>query len=233
MRETSLNAIAITVFALTFSALLGPAFNVPPSVPAIAVFGILGLATLDTFQWQGQGSTILADWLAGRSSARRERILHHEAGHFLVAYLLGIPIAGYALSAWEAFQQKQKSQGGVRFADAELAEQLQRGTLSSLMLDRYCTVWMAGIAAEVWVYGRAEGGSEDRAKVNLTLRQVQRPSSEWKLKENWALLQARTLLETHQSAYQALVAAMERRASVAECCQAIEQNVQGLTAPSC
>lgn len=226
MRETSLNAIAITVFALTLSALLGPLLNVPPSVPAIAVFGILGLATLDTFQWQGQGSTILADWLAGHSATRRDRILHHEAGHFLVAYLLGIPVAGYALSAWEAFQQKQTSQGGVRFADTTLAEQLQTKTISSVLLDRYCTVWMAGIAAEVLRYGRAEGGAEDRAKIHLTLRQVQRPPSELKLKENWALLQARTLLENHQPAYQALVSAMEQRSSVAECYQIIEQNLQ-------
>lgn len=227
MRETSLNAIALTVFLITFSALLGPVLNIPPAVPAIAVFAFLGLATLDTFQWQGQGTTILSDWLAGATPEKRDRILHHEAGHFLIAHLLGIPVSGYALNAWEAFRQGQSAQGGVRFADQELASQLQQGTLSSQLLDRYCTVWMAGIAAEILVYGNAQGGAEDRTKIRAILTQLRRPPSEYNLKENWASLQAKNLLQIHQPAYEALVAAMAKRTPIDECYRIIEQS--GLT----
>jgi hypothetical protein len=225
MKQTSLNVIAISVFAITLSTLVGPLFNLPPAVPAIATFCLLGLATLDSFQWQGQGGTILLDLLAGSSKQRRDRILHHEAGHFLAAHLLGIPVTGYALNAWEAFRQGQSAQGGVRFEDEKLASQLQNGTISAQLLDQYCIVWMAGIVAENLVYGSAEGGAEDRSKISAIFTQLRRPSAEIKLKQNWGLLQAKTLIESHKSAYEALVQAMEKRATVAECCGIIQQNL--------
>ncbi len=225
MKETSLNIIAISIFAITVSILLGPLFNLPEAVPAIATFCLLGLATLDTFQWQGQGGTILLDLLAGTSKQRRDRILHHEAGHFLVAHLLGIPVTGYALNAWEAFKQGQSAQGGVRFEDEQLALQLQNGTLSAQLLDRYCTVWMAGIVAENFVYGNAEGGAEDRTKINAILTQLRCPSSEIQLKQNWGSLQAKNLIESHKLAYESLVAAMEKRATIDECYRIIQENL--------
>ncbi|MGK7920960.1 MAG: ATP-dependent Zn protease [Trichodesmium sp.] len=224
MKQTSLNIIAIGIFLLTMSTLLGPIFNVSPLIPAIATFSILVLATIDTLGWQGQGSMILIDLVEGTSSERRDRIISHEAGHFLVAYLLEIPVSGYALSAWEAFRQGQSAQGGVRFDDQKLALELQKGVISDKLLDRYFTVWMAGIAAEDLVYGNSEGGGEDRGKISAILRELKRPG-ESKLKQSWASLQARTLLENNQSAYQALVKAMKERAPVSDCCQAIQQHL--------
>lgn len=224
MRQTSLNLIAIGIFVITMSSLLGPMFNVSPLIPAIATFSLLVAATIDTLGWQGQGGAIIIDLVEGASSERRDRIIRHEAGHFLVAYLLKIPVSGYALSAWEAFKQGQSAQGGVRFEDQELAAQLQKGMISEQLIDRYCTVWMAGIAAEDLVYGNAEGGVEDRGKITAILTQLKRPA-ESQLKQSWASLQARSLLESHQSAYQALVEAMTKRASVSDCYQAIEQHI--------
>ena len=223
MRQTSLNIIAIGIFVITMSSLLGPIFNVSPVYSAIATFSVLVLAAIDTLAWQGQGSMIIVDLVEGRSSERRDRIICHEAGHFLVAYLLEIPIGGYALSAWEAFRQGQSAQGGVRFDDQKLTAQLQKGIISEQLVDRYCTVWMAGIAAEDLVYGNAEGGAEDRAKITAILTQLKRPR-ESQLKQSWASLQARSLLENHQSAYKALVKAMKERAPVSDCYQAIQQH---------
>lgn len=224
MRQTSLNIIAIGIFVMTMSSLLGPIFNISPFYIAIATFSVLVLATIDTLGWQGQGSMILVDLVAGTSSEKRDRIICHEAGHFLVAYLLEIPISGYALNAWEAFRQGQSSQGGVRFDDQKLAAQLHSGVISSQLVDRYCTVWMAGIAAENLVYGNAEGGAEDRTKITAILRQLKRPG-ESKLKQSWASLQARNLLENHQSAYKALVKAMTERSSVSDCYQTIKEHL--------
>lgn len=222
MRTTSLNLIAISVFCITLSALLSPVLNISPFIPASVTCFLLGVATLDIFQFQGQGANLLVDWLAGTSASTRERILHHEAGHFLVAYLMEIPIQGYALNGWEAFKQGLKAQGGVQFADQRLWEQLQQGQLSSRVLDRYCTVWMAGIAAETLVFQKAEGGREDREKITAIWTQLNRPMTEAKVKERWAILQAKTLIQNHETTYYRLVEAMKNKASVEECYQIIK-----------
>jgi hypothetical protein len=222
MSQLSINLIAISVFLMTFSVLLGPLINLSPAIPAVTTLTVLGLATVDSFSWQGQGGTLLLDWIARMTSAEhRERIVKHEAGHFLVAHLLGIPISGYAINAIDAFKQGQSAQGGVQFDDRQLNEQLQRGQLTAQMLDRYCTVWMAGIAAEAIAYEQATGGAEDRMKLQAVLAKISTPINA-ELKARWASLQARTLIESNIKAYEALVTAMEQRASVAEC-QAIIQ----------
>ncbi|NWF60311.1 MAG: ATP-dependent Zn protease [Fischerella sp.] len=225
MSKTALNLIAISVFVMTLSSLLGPLFNLSPTVPALATFTILGIATLDAFSLQGKGGNILLDWIAGFSPEHRERIIHHEAGHFLVAYLLGIPVVGYTLSAWEAWRQKQPGQGGVSFDDEELASQLEKGTLSAQMLDRYCTVWMAGITAETLVYKNAEGGADDQTKLAGVLKSLGFSAFACDQKQRFCALQAKTLLQENWSVYQALVDAMRQRATVAECIKMMNEKL--------
>lgn len=217
MNDTSLNIIAITLFTLVMTSLLGPLLHIPPSVPAIATVTILGVATLDNFNWGGRGSALLLDWAASFSPQHRERVVRHEAGHFLVAHQLGIPITGYTLTAWDAFRQGQPGLGGVSFDTQRIEEELQTGQLSAQWVDRYCTLWMAGIAAETLIYGEAEGGADDRTVLRSLLSQLRQPGSVIEQKERWAILQAKTLLETHRPGYDALVEAMTRRASVEEC----------------
>ena len=77
MSKTALNLIAISVFAMTLSVLLGPLINLSPAVVAIATFTVLGLATLDSFTWQGQGATLLLDWLANLDQKHRDRVEPH------------------------------------------------------------------------------------------------------------------------------------------------------------
>ncbi|BDI20031.1 hypothetical protein ANSO36C_58330 [Nostoc cf. commune SO-36] len=217
MSQTSLNLVAISIFLMTLSVLLGPFLNLSPAVPAIATFTILSIATLDSFSLQGKGGTIFLDWIAGFSSEHRDRIVHHEAGHFLVAYLLGIPVTGYTLSAWEAWKQGQPGQGGVSFNDGELASQLEAGKISAQMLDRYCTLWMAGIAAETLVFKNAEGGTDDKSKLIGVLAILGFSESAYQQKLRFHALQAKTLLEENWSSYEALVNAMRQRTSVEDC----------------
>lgn len=223
MSQTSLNLIAISIFTITLSTLLGPLFNLSPTIPAIATFSLLGLATLDNFGFGGKGGNLLLDTLASFSPQHRDRIIRHEAGHFLVAHLMGIPVTGYTLSAWEALKQKQPGLGGVSFDDQELASQLAKGSISAQMLDRYCTVWMAGGVAEDLVYSNTEGGADDLQKIKTVLTPLGFSATAQEQKQRFAALQARTLLQNNWSAYEALVNTMKQRADVAECCQAIEQ----------
>ncbi len=222
MSQTALNLVAISIFLMTVSTILGPLIHLSPAVPAVATFTILGIATLDSFSLQGKGGNLVLDWIAGFSPAHRERIIHHEAGHFLVAYSLGIPVAGYTLSAWEAFKQGQPGQGGVSFDDAEISLQLQSGKITAQMLDRYCTVWMAGIAAESLVYDNAEGGGDDKIKLAAVLKSLGFSESIFEQKQRFCALQAKTILQENWSAYETLVKTMRDRASVVECLRVIE-----------
>lgn len=226
MSKTALNLTAISIFLMTMSSLLGPLFHFSPTVPAIATFAILGIATFDAFSLQGKGGNLLIDSIAGFSPEHRERIIHHEAGHFLVAYLLDIPVVNYTLSAWETLKQRQPGQGGVSFDDGELASQLERGTISAQIVDRYCTIWMAGIAAEILVYKNCEGGVDDKGKLSIVLRNLGFSEAICEQKQRFCSLQAKTLLQENWSAYQALVNAMRQRATVAECRNAIAQAAQ-------
>ena len=223
MPQLSLNLVAISIFVVTIASLLGPIVHLSPIFPAIVTAGFLGLAAVDTFSWQGQGSTLMLDWLAGFSTQHRARVTRHEAGHFLVAHLLGIPVTGYTLSAWEALRQGYPGEGGVRFDSQELDAELAEGKLSAQLLNRYCTIWMAGIAAETLIYGDVEGGGDDRQKLEGVIAQLPIAPQEREQKPRWATLQAKTLLESHTEAYAALLSAMEARSSVEACVSAIEQ----------
>ena len=220
MSQVAINLIAISVFVMTMSTLLGPLFNISQTIPAIATFTVLGVASIDNFAWEGKGGNLILDSIARFSPKYRERIVHHEAGHFLVASLLGVSVTGYTLSAWEALQQNQSGQGGVSFDDRELAQQLETGNISAQMLDRYCTVLMAGIAAEKLVYDEVEGGADDKTKLGAILNSLGFSPINNKQKLRFYTLQATTLIQDNWSNYQNLVDAMHQRKSVSECLKA-------------
>jgi hypothetical protein len=211
----SLNLIAICIFGITISSLILPLFEISSTVPILIVFAIVLVTTVDGFFLKSTISTLVLDAIASTTPGYRDRIVHHEAGHFLVAYLLDIPITGYTLSAWESWQQGQSAQGGVMFAPIVETE------IPARLLQQYCTVWMAGIAAEKLVYDRDRGGSEDRQKLRSVMALLGKQQQESIQQENLATIQAKTTIENHWEAYQALVVSMRDRASVSDCCETI------------
>ncbi|GAB4340080.1 MAG: hypothetical protein Fur0042_00480 [Cyanophyceae cyanobacterium] len=227
MSPTTLNLVAAGVFLTTLMILGGPALNLSPLVPSALTVAILALATGDRFLWDGQGGTLLVDWFANRSAAHRERVLHHEAGHFLVAELLGVPVTAYSLCAWEAFQQGQTARGGVQFDETQVQAQLSQGQLSVQLFSHYSTIWMAGIAAETLCFGRADGGGDDRQLLLNAVAQLRRANPQgvppFAVQQNIALQRARTLLEQQAPAYRALVEAMRAGQSPDQCRAAIAQ----------
>lgn len=220
MSQTAINLLAVIIFVMTCGSILAPALDISPFIPAGLAFAGLSLATVDRFAFNNIGVTLLIDWVAQFSEEHRERVLQHEAGHFLVAYLLGIPVTGYALTAWEALQQGHNAQGGVRFDDQIIQAQIEEGQLSSLLIERYCQVWMAGGAAEKAAFGDVEGGVDDVMKVRSLLRQLQVPGAQLELKERTAALQAKQIMERNQAAYEALKQSMMERHSVQTCIEA-------------
>jgi hypothetical protein len=216
-KQISFNLIAICVFAMTISSLVTPLLNISSTVPILIIFAIIVATTIDGFFLQSTAANLVLDAIASTNPAYRQRIIEHEAGHFLVAYLLGIPITGYTLSAWESFRQGQSAQGGVMFAPPQV-------NISGQLLQQYCTVWMAGIAAEKLMSDRSEGGSDDRQKLRGVLYLAGKQQQEIVNQENLATIQAKALIKDEWAAYQALVAAMSNRAAVEVCCIEIDLN---------
>lgn len=221
MPTPGLNLLAIAIFSITLVSLLGPLLHISPTVPALTTVGLLGLITVDSLTWSSQGTTLVVDWFAQRSADYRDRIIHHEAGHFLVATLLGVPVTGYALSAWEALRQGQQAQGGVRFEDGNLQAQLEEGYVTGATVDRYCQVWLAGGVAEQLVYGTVEGAGDDRQKVRRLLAYLPVSPQDRQQKQRWATLQAKSMLQRHWDSYETLVQLLRDNALVEDCRQAV------------
>jgi uncharacterized membrane protein YidH (DUF202 family) len=223
MNKTALNLIAVGVFIMTLSFFLTPIFNISPAIPTLVTFIILGFFTVDTLALENKGTNLFLDSFTSKED--RQRIIIHEAGHFLTAYLLDIPITDYSLTAWDAFKKGQKGQGGVTFSQEILFKQPIKSSEMSLILDRFSTVLMAGIGAESLYYKSVEGGAEDRQQLKLILKSLGIPNLVFSQKENWAKLQAINLIKKNESAYLALVDGMKNQLSVTECCQVIQGNL--------
>lgn len=145
----------------------------------------------------------------------QDRIARHEASHFLVAYLLGLPILSYSLDIGKEH---------VNLINDKLEKLIYSGQLDAKELDRLAVVSMAGLAAEGLTYDKVVGQSADlftlqrfinRSKPQLSKEQQQNLT-------RWAVLFAGSLLKNNKAVHEALMAAMTNKATVLECIQAIE-----------
>lgn len=72
-------------------------------------------------------------------------IVQHEAGHFLIAYLLGVLPKGYTLTSWEALikEGSLNVQAGTTFVDFEFLEEVSsiyRVNLLIICFLAYCDI---------------------------------------------------------------------------------------------
>ncbi|GMP32790.1 hypothetical protein CsSME_00006388 [Camellia sinensis var. sinensis] len=146
----------------------------------------------------------------------QDRIARHEAAHFLVAYLLGLPILGYSLDIGKEH---------VNLIDKKLEKLIYSGQLDAKELDRLAVVAMAGLAAEGLQYDKVVGQSADlftlqrlinRSKPQLSKEQQQNLT-------RWAVLFAGSLLKNNKVIHESLMSAMSKKAIVLECIEAIEK----------
>lgn len=192
------------------------------------VIGVVGVALLaDTVAFRGAiAESATRAFKPGYGTTVRE----HEAGHFLVAYLLGCPIEACLLDVWKAATDGRFSgAAGTVFFDPQLGSAMNGGTITREIIDRYSVVVMAGIAAEAAQNQRAEGGQADESALIQLLGSLDGGRS-WDINRiqnqaRWASSQALLLLREHGGAYLALCAALERGESVGECVMAIENGL--------
>ena len=67
---------------------------------------------------------------------------------------------------------KLNIQAGTQFCDKSFQEEMARGSLSSVSLDKYTCVALSGVAAEYLTFGRAEGGLGDVHQLDALLQAI-------------------------------------------------------------
>ncbi|XP_021274300.1 uncharacterized protein LOC110409320 [Herrania umbratica] len=146
----------------------------------------------------------------------QERIARHEAAHFLIAYLLGLPILGYSLDIGKEH---------VNLIDEKLEKLIYSGQLDAELLDRLAVVAMAGLAAEGLKYDKVIGQSADLFTLQRFINRSN-PKLSNDQQQNltrWAVLFAGSLLKNNKVIYEALMSAMSKKSTVLECIEAIEK----------
>ncbi|KAK3156100.1 hypothetical protein QOZ80_2AG0102820 [Eleusine coracana subsp. coracana] len=183
----------------------------------------LALATADALFL---GGTCLAQ-ISSFWPPYKRRILVHEAGHLLTAYLMGCPIRGVILDPFVALRMGIQGQAGTQFWDEKMEKELAEGHLSSTAFDRYCMVLFAGIAAEALVYGEAEGGENDENLFRSLCILLDPPLSVAQManRARWSVMQSYNLLKWHKKAHRAAVKALEDGHSLSIVIRRIEEAI--------
>ncbi|KAJ9177685.1 hypothetical protein P3X46_012876 [Hevea brasiliensis] len=146
----------------------------------------------------------------------QDRIARHEAAHFLIAYLLGIPILDYSLDIGKEH---------VNLIDKNLEKLIYSGQLDTKDLDRLAVVAMAGLAAEGLQYDKVVGQSADLFTLQRFInRSKPQLSKDQQLNlTRWAVLFAGSLIKNNKVLHEALMKAMSNKMTVLECIEAIEK----------
>jgi len=147
----------------------------------------------------------------------RQRLVYHEAGHLLVGYCMGIPVAEY--------QANDAILNAVQFfpPEDEIA-----GRLTHEEVDRLCAVSMAGVVAEAMRCRDAVGGFADLSQLQGFVSRASPRLDDRGQQERvrWGCVTAYTVLKRNEQTFDALADAMMRGASVPECVELIETTIE-------
>ncbi|KAK9074995.1 hypothetical protein SSX86_003314 [Deinandra increscens subsp. villosa] len=175
---------------------------------------------------------------------QHKQVVHHEAGHFLVGYLLGVLPKQYKFSSME----DKIADASVKFVGFEFLTELEdvvlsnsghqvRHTLSFYaqpinascllrsVLSKLACVLVGGLVAEHLTFGNSIGHHRDVEKLYRVLNWLQYTEDEANILTRWAVLNTLTILNRHREARLALVEAMSQGRSIGICIDLIEGNL--------
>ncbi|XVF06182.1 hypothetical protein REPUB_Repub06bG0025300 [Reevesia pubescens] len=175
----------------------------------------------------GVGSLVLDTIGHTFSQKYHNRVIQHEAGHFLIAYLVGILPRGYTLTSLEALKKEGSLniQAGTAFVDFEFLEEVNEGKVSATTLNRFSCIALAGVATEYLLYGYAEGGLADINKLDVLLNGLGFTQKKADSQVRWSVLNTILLLRRHEVARAKLAEALSMGKSVGSCIDIIEDNI--------
>ncbi|XP_042472017.1 uncharacterized protein LOC122054590 [Zingiber officinale] len=217
--------------SLQFAAIVGGlsawfTFGISPAQILYVSLGLLFLWSLDSIYFYGGVKNLMLDTIGHISSQKyHNRVIQHEAGHFLIAYLLGVLPKGYTLTSWEALikENSLNVQAGTAFVDFEFLEEINAGKLSAKMLNRFSCIALAGVAAEYLLFGYAEGGLADIDKLDKLLKSLGFTQRKADSQVRWSVLNTVLLLRRHEKVRSQLAEAMALGKSVGSCIDIIEK----------
>ncbi|XP_078435413.1 stress regulated protein [Wolffia australiana] len=188
--------------------------------------GFLFLWSWDLVAFNGGVKNLILDTI-GHSFSKKyhNRVVQHEAGHFLIAYLLGILPKGYTLSSFEALVKEGSLnvQAGTTFVDYEFLEEVNSGKLSASSLNKFTCIALAGVATEYLLFGRAEGGLSDISQLDGLLKSLGFTQKKADSQVRWAVLNTVLVLRRHDAVRAALADAMSSNEPISACIEAIER----------
>uniref|UniRef100_M1AMS0 Stress regulated protein n=1 Tax=Solanum tuberosum TaxID=4113 RepID=M1AMS0_SOLTU len=204
------------------------ALDLSPQQILFVSLGVLFLWTLDLVSFNGGVGTLVLDTIGHTFSQKyHSRVIQHEAGHFLIAYLLGILPKGYTLTSLDALKKEGSLniQAGTAFVDFEFIEEVNRGKVTATMLNRFSCIALAGVATEYLLFGYAEGGLSDINQLDALLKSLGFTQKKADSQVRWAVLNTILILRRHEKARSKLAEAMTRGKSVGVCIDIIEKSI--------
>ncbi|KAL3825307.1 hypothetical protein ACJIZ3_021336 [Penstemon smallii] len=182
----------------------------------------------DSVYFNSGVSFLVLDTLGHSLSQKyHNRVVQHEAGHFLIAYLLGILPKGYTLTSLEALKKEGSLnlQAGTAFVDFEFVEEVSKGKVSATTLNRFSCIALAGVATEYLLFGCAEGGLSDINTLDKLLNSLGFTQKKADAQVRWAVLNTILILRRHEKARAMLADAMSEGRSVGSCVDIIEKTI--------
>lgn len=192
-------------------------WQLPAVLLGTAGVSVLLVALLDRLALGGAVLRVLS------SSIRREVYIRHEAGHTLLALLLGCPVQAVVVSPWVALADPRLrgSPGTVFYAPA--LEAARAGAAAQPAdVDAASIILMGGIAAEALAYGSAGGGASDEADLRQLLDAQHSPQLPPAVHARWAATNAVLLLRQHAGSLEQICDVLRAGGTVGECCVQID-----------